>query len=182
MIKAINLTSGEKYTIYSLSGMASTRRVEITVTSILDTPEYRKAFVSDTPSVHGNWRLGAYRPNRKRKQYHLDICAGKDLIIPGWGHLQTDSEAYNSFSMNACMNFAGTPEQVRKLVDKNINQHFSNYDILLAYPMPQDQLPDHDGLMVYPDHPTTHAVVQRTRENLDARSNLSEERGGYVCA
>lgn len=162
--------------------MASTRHVEITATDLLDTPQYRKAFVTDTPSVHGTWRLGAYRPNRKRTQYHLDICAGKDLVIPGWGHLQTDSEAYNSFSMNACINFAGTVDEVKQLVDKNINQNFNHYDILLAYPVPQDQLPDHDGQMVYPDHPTTHAVVQRTRENLAARNNLSEEKGSHVCA
>jgi len=182
MIKPIQIAEGEKYTIYSLSGMASTRHVEVTVTSTLDTPEYRKSFVSDEPSIHGTWRLGAYRPRRKRKQYHLDVCPGKDLIIPGWGHLLTDSEAYNSFSMNACMNFAGSTDEVKELVARNINPYFSHYDIILTYPDPQNELPDHDGQMVYPDHPSTHAVILRTRENLAARNMISEEKASHIGA
>ena len=182
MIKSIKLTAGEKYTIYSLSGMATTSHREIILTSVLDTPEYRKSYVSDTPSVHGNWRLGTYREFRKRKQYHLDVKADQTLILQGWGHMETDAEAYNCYCGNACLNFAGSVDEVKEMVRLNINLHFSNFDIILAYPKPHSELPDHDGQMVYPDHPTTHAVVQRTRENLEVRNSLSEEKGSHVCA
>ena len=168
-IKPIPLSLGDKYTVYSLSGMATTSRREVTLTSVLEVPEYRKSYVSDTPSAYGNWRLGAYREYRKRKQYHLDIKADQALVIPGWNHLETDADAYHCFCGNACINLAGSVEEVREMVQNNINQNFSNFDILLAYPEPHVDMPDHDGLMVYPEHPTTHAVVIRTRENLAAR-------------
>lgn len=169
IIKSIPLEAGEKYTVYSLSGMATTSRREVILTSVLEAPEFRKSYVSDTPSAYGNWRLGTYREFRKRKQYHLDVKADQALIIAGWGHLETDADAYHCFCGNACLNLAGTIQEVRNLVEKNINQNFSNFDIILAYPEPHMDLPDHDGLMVYPDHPTTHAVVLRIRENLANR-------------
>lgn len=169
MIKPIPLTVGAKYTVYSLSGMATTTRREIIITDTLETPEYRPSYASDNPSVYGTWRLGAYREYRKRKAYHLDLQMSKALIIPGWHHLKTDADEYHAFSGNACLNIAGTTQEVRELVDKNINRHFSNHDIILAYPAPHTELPDHDGLLVYPDHPTTHAVILRTRDNLAAR-------------
>lgn len=182
MFKSIPIKTGEKYTIYSLSGMATTSRREIIVTDVLETPEYRKSYASDKPSPYGIWRLGAYREHRKRKQYYLDLKMCQSLIIPGWHHSKTDADEYHCFSGNACLNLAGTVDEIKELVGKNINLHFSNYDIILAYPVPHTELPDHDGLMCYPDHPTTHAVVIRTRGNLAARNQLNEEKGSHVCA
>jgi hypothetical protein len=182
MIKPISIREGEKYTIYGLSGMATTARREVIITDVLDSPEYRKAYVSDQPSVHGTWRIGAYREHRKRKQYHLDFKTDQTLVIPSWDHLLTDADAYHAFCGNACLNLAGSIADVKELVAKNINPHFSNYDILLAYPAPHTELPDHDGLMVYPEYPTTHAVILRTRDNLVARNKLSEQKGSITCA
>jgi hypothetical protein len=182
MIKSIPIKEGEKYTVYSLSGMATTSRREIIVTSTLETPEFRKSYTSEQPSVYGNWRLGAYREQRKRKQYHLDIKADRDLILNGWNHLLTDAEAYNCYCGNACLNLAGTVEDVKGVIYRNINNNFSNHDILLAYPEPHVDMPDHDGIMVYPEHPTSHAVILRTRENLATRNKLIEQKGSITCA
>lgn len=178
----ISIENGEKYTIYSLSGMATTSRKEIIITSILPEPTYQKSFVSDKPNPYGTWRYGSYRGYRKRKQYHLDIELAKTLIIPGWHHMKTDVDAYNCFVGNACINLAGSITEIKELVNLNINPRFGCYDIILSLPVPHTELPDHDGIPVYPDHPTTHAVIQRIRENIVKRSLLDEEKASHVCA
>jgi len=171
MIKSteIPLILGEKYTIYGLSGIATTSCREIIVTNVLENPEYKKSYMSDKPNPYGNWRFGAYRQFRKRKQYHLDIELAKTLIIPGWNLMKTDADAYHCFVGNACINLAGTVDEIKEFVKLNINKRFGCHDIILSVPKPHLELPDEDGIPVYPDHPTTHAVVQRIRENIKNR-------------
>lgn len=171
-IQKIPLIEGARYTIYSLSGIASTSRTEITVTMVLDEPQFAKAYVSQTPSPSGTWRLGIHKAKNKRKTYHTSLKPNQDLIIPGWGHLPTDADAYHCFCANACLNLAGSIEDVKTLVEKNINPNFTAYDTVLALPTPHTQLPDHDGLMVFPEYPTNHAVISRMRENLKNREGV----------
>lgn len=169
IIQEIPLKAGARYTIYSLSGMATTMRREVTVTLVKDEPEFAKAYVSQTPCLSGTWRFGIHKLKSKRKTCYTSIKPTQDLIIPSWGHLQTDAVAYHCFQGNACLNFAGSVDEVKALIELNINPNFSAFDTVLAFPVPHTELPDHDGLMVYPESETTHAVVIRTRENLATR-------------
>jgi len=173
IIKPIPIQAGARYTIYSLSGMASTSRTEITVSMTYKDPIFAKAYVSQPPSPSGTWRLGIHKIKSKRKTYYTSLRPNQDLIIPGWGHLETDADAYHCFCANACFNLAGSLEEVKALVEKNINPNFSAYDTVLAIPVPHTQLPDHDGLLVYPEHPTNHAVIARMRENVKNREEIA---------
>ena len=153
--------------------MATTMRREVTVTLVKDEPEFAKAYVSQTPCLSGSWRFGIHKVKSKRTTCFTSIKPIQDLIIPGWGHLQTDAVAYHCFQGNACLNFAGTVDEVKGLIELNINPNFTAFDTVLALPVPHTQLPDHDGLLVYPEHPTNHAVIERMRENLRNRKRVS---------
>ena len=173
IIKPIPIQAGARYTIYSLSGMATTSRTEITVPMVYEDPVFAKAYVSQRPSASGTWRFGIHKAKNKRKTYHTSLKPTQDLVIPGWGHLQTDADAYNCFVGNACLNLAGGIEEVKALVDLNLNPNFSAYDTVLALPVPHTELTDHDGLMVFPEHSTNHAVIERMRENLKNRAEVA---------
>lgn len=153
--------------------MASTIRAEITVSMVYEDPIFAKAYVRQRPSASGTWRLGIHKLKNKRKTFYTSIKPNQDLIVPGWGHLQTDADAYHCFAGNACLNLAGGIEEVKGLVDLNINPNFTAFDTVLALPVPHTQLPDHDGLLVYPDYPTSHAVIERMRENLRNREEVA---------
>lgn len=153
MIEEIPIEIGRKYTLYKMSGLASTIRREIVVVGVLDSPERRSC---------GDYRIGTYRELRGRKGYYLQLDPSCDLLIPGWGHQPTDAEAYNAFSGNACVNIAGSVDDVRTLVEQNINGNFRSYDVVLAWPHSHMK---GDGVPVFPDTPTDHAVVARIREN-----------------
>lgn len=154
MIEKIPVEIGRKYTLYKMSGLASTVRREIVVVGVLDSPERRSS---------GDYRIGAFREFRSQKGYYLQFDPITDLLIPGWGHLPTDEEAYNAFSGNACVNIAGSVDDVRRLVEQNINSNFRSYDIVLAWPHSHMK---GDGVPVFSEEPTDHAIVARLRENL----------------
>ncbi len=168
MIKTIPIKLGQKYTIYSLSGIASTLRKEVVVKHVNWGPIFRPQYQNQVESLAGTWRLGTYKEYRGRKEYHLSICPERDLIIPGWGHLKTDAEEHHSFTGNACLNIAGTVEQVKEIIDKNINENFTAFDTIIAWPKSHTEMPDGEGLLVYPDTDSNHAVIQKMKEKQNA--------------
>ena len=161
MINQIPFKDGEKYTIYTISEtMATTQRKEIIVTSLHAEPAHKKRTAYESPSPNGTWVFGAYRQYRKNKHLLFTVRPSQDLVIPGWGHLDSDVGAYGSFCGNACLNLAGSTQQVRELVEKNINLNFSKHDIVLAAPVPWT---DGEYLEVYPEAPTQHGVITQKR-------------------
>lgn len=152
MIEKIPIKIGSKYTLYEMSALASTVRREIVVVGVLDNPERRSC---------GDYRIGVYREIRAQKGYYLQIAPKTDLLIPGWGHLPTDNEAYNAFCGNACVNIAGSVEVVRALVELNINPNFRAHDVVLAWPLSHMK---GDGVPVFPESPTDHVIVEQIRE------------------
>ncbi|MFT4176039.1 MAG: hypothetical protein QM627_05230 [Luteolibacter sp.] len=162
-IQPIPLEAGKTYTIYSCSDSAMTTRREIRMRHVLPDPEFLPAYVNATK---GKWRLGTFKTPPKRTLYYLDVNAAGTLVLPGTGHVQADHEAYNSFSMSATINLAATPEQIRELVALNINSNFTHHDTLIAYPEPLNLSTGNNGILVYPDAPTHHAVIIRMRETL----------------
>jgi len=167
-ILPIPLEAGKHYTIYSGSDSAMTVRREIRMIDVLPEPVFCPAYVNST---RGKWRLGTYKEGRKRSIYYLDVSAAATLIIPGILHgVQCDHEKWSAFAMSATLNLAATPERIRELVDLNINPNFTEHDHLVAYPVPLNHSTDDDGILVYPDAPTQHAVIERMREKLKKES------------
>jgi hypothetical protein len=161
MIKPIPLEVGQKYTIYTISeSLAITQRKEVIVDNLYPAPEFHKRTSYDKPSIGGTWKIGGHRERRGRSVYHLTLRPNQDLVIPGWDHLESDIGAYGTFSGNACLNLAGTPEQVRELVELNINPNFIKHDIILAAPVPWTEA---EYLEVYPDTPTNHGIITQKR-------------------
>ena len=164
MIKQIPFQKGEKYTVYTISEMMETTiKREIKVTNLHDDPVFKRRTSYEKPSPVGHWEFGDYHLNGGRKRYSLTVRPTQDIIIPGWGHLASDVGAYGSFTGNACLNFAGSPDEVRELIKKNINPNFHRFDIILAAPVP---LVEADYLEVYPDTPTKHAKILEKRAKL----------------
>jgi hypothetical protein len=164
-IQKIPLTSGQKYTLYHCSESAMSQREEITVASVLEEPVFRPAYVG---ASRGKYRLGTYKRFRKRGEFHLDVKASETLIVPGWGHLMVDHEAYGNFACSATLNIAGTLEEVCRLVEANINPNFAAHDTLLSFTAAWNEMPGQEGVPVYPDTPTSHTVIERLREKLNS--------------
>ncbi len=163
-IQPIPLVGGRHYTLYSCSESAMTTRRELRIIDVLPEPEFRPAYPGATK---GKWRLGSFREGRKRTIFYLDVSAPGTLVIPGTLHgVPADNEKWSSWSMSATINLAATPERIRELVALNINPNFVGHDTLIAYPMPLNPSAGDTGILVYPEAPTSHAVIRRMRESL----------------
>lgn len=166
-IQKIPLMPGKSYTSYSISDSAITSRSEFTVVTVLEEPEFLPDYVN---ALRGKWRLGTIKIGRKRKLFHLDVRAGGSLIVLGTGHLLADHEAYDSWAMSATLNIAGSPEAIRELVNRNINPHFDQHDRIVAYPAALRTDGVENGILVYPETPTQHAVVEKMRESVNGEA------------
>jgi hypothetical protein len=163
-ILPIPLETERHYTIYGVSETAIAIRREIRVIDVLPTPELRSAY---SGSSKGKWRLGTFKEGRRRAAYHFDVNVAGTLIIPGTLHgVPADHEKWSSWSMSATINLAATPERIREIVNPNINPNFVHHDRIVAYPTPLNRGGGETGILVYPDAPTSHAVILRMRETL----------------
>jgi len=162
-IKQLEVQVGDRITIYSVSDMAMTVRTEATVHEVFSEPEFRPSYVNQIPSYCGTWRFGIMKSKGKRKPHYLQFKPEVSLVIPGWGHPERDADAYHSFTMNACINIAASPDEIRGLVERNLNPLFTAHDRLLSAERP---LTEGEYIMVYPDSPTEHAVIQGMRDEL----------------
>ncbi|MFT4177416.1 MAG: hypothetical protein QM627_12275 [Luteolibacter sp.] len=156
------IQSGQKYTLYQCGESAITHRDEIIVASVSSVPIFTPDFQGST---RGKYRFGTFKRFRKRGEFHLDLRLQKTLVIPGWDHLFVDHEAFGNFQCSATINIAADVEKVRKLVEMNINRHFTAHDTIVAFPLPWNEMPDNEGIPVFPDAPTHHAVIERLRNS-----------------
>ena len=147
---------GNKYTVIGVGEMlAMTFKSEITINGV------------DSKTGEPFW---VERGKRKAKIFARPV--GRDMLVfEGWDlPLKTDQEQDKTAGYmmcgNACFNFLGDPNFVRDFIDKNnINEYFARHDTILAH---GDKViatsTNESGIPVYPEAPTTHAVVQRLRE------------------
>lgn len=165
------------FTLVSISQtFANTAVSEIIVTELLPVPERLS-----TASARTVWRYGVYKRKGKRKQFYLDIDADGELVFAGHGVVKGDASlprpqkpgsifAVSGFSGNACFNLGGTVQEIQRLVDElNLNRAFKQHDAVLAIPPNSDGTYGSiggvdDGIPVFPEIPSTHAVVLSIRE------------------
>ena len=158
---------GMLITMFGISDfMANTRKDRLKVKSILPL-EFQPAYV-DAP--RGQYRIGTVVAEGKRKEYYLDVDSST-LIFEGWDcPIKTDAEIMQgSFSGNACLNLGGVPiEELKQWIEtRNLNPLFTSRDaVLFVKPLAgeDDKFRHDEGIPVYPDEPTAHAVVERVRE------------------
>lgn len=160
ILEPIPLQPKQKITIYSISSaMATTTQDELTVTRLME-PEFKSRFASQNPTLDGDWWIGVGRRYRKRDEIYICVNPSKDIIVPGWGNVQTDVEAFGSFIGNACINLSASPDEIKELLAKNLNPHFAAHDLIMSAEKPWTE---GDYIPVYPETPSTHAVVEQLR-------------------
>jgi hypothetical protein len=161
-MQPVPIVLGHRYTIFTVASSALTTRTEIVVMSLIE----KSQFKPDHPgSMRGRYRIGTYKQAGKRKSFYLDLDLSGTLVIPGWNlGIPCDHEKYQSFAMSATMNLAASPEVIREMVSRNINPNFSEHDRIVAYPEAMDMPNPKTGMLVYPDAPTNHAVIQQMKE------------------
>lgn len=147
-----------QYTVVGISSMlAMTNKMEIKVRDI---------------DADGNV-VFVFKGKRKLKTF-MDDTRTKMIVFPGWEiplKIDSDQETPKGEYMggymtcgNACYNFMGTPDEVRHYIDKNnLNEYFNRHDAVLAH---GKKVISGSGVPVYPEVPTTHAVVLKIREKL----------------
>ncbi len=152
---------GEKYTVIAVSdSFAMTNKTEIKVKEVKE---------DGSP-------IFTLAPRGRKLKQLMGNGRTDHLVFHGWDiELKIDSEAKQIevgqgllggviMCGNACYNFLGTPEFVKNYIEKyNLNGYFNRYDSILAH---GERVTDNDESAepVYPETPTTHAVVLRIRE------------------
>lgn len=163
----INLEVGKEYTIFGVGEMmAMTYRREIKIVDKKDDKYIFKQRNSDSK------RLG-------RKMFYLSL-KDDNVVLEGWDlPLKYDYEfkfadGCQRASGNACLNFIGTPESVRKALEKNLNEHLrKGIVVAIDYKENQSSADESNERMVYPEiaEKESHAVVQRILEKQKVREN-----------
>lgn len=121
-----------------------------------------------------------------RKVPCLTIQSGKHLlhyllksttiVLPGYAALQTDVEAsvgrkaapaVYPAAQNGTLNFVGDVQPIRSFLVSNLNRAFKAYDLVIAVRFEDDGaglITSRSDFPVYPEVPTSHAVVLRIRQ------------------
>ena len=152
-----NINKGDVLTIIGISDfMETTTRASVKATGIT-TSDGRQIFTEN--------KKGA------RKKFTLRAFGNEKIVFKGEVPFKIDSEVerpdgkgftVRKFSGNACFNFVGDPNVIKDYVSyRNLNTAFTKYDAVI--------LVDGDKeIPLYPNVETSHAVVQRIRENVTA--------------
>jgi len=139
---------GQRLTIFEISSMmAMTHKREIQICGELnDRVTFR---------IHG-----------QRKMFYLPKFNESALIFDGWdipikydGEITRQGAHFQTSTIrgNACLNLVGDMQLIREWVQsKNLNENFTRFDVVIHI----------DGAKetpVFPEVPTSHAVVERIR-------------------
>lgn len=140
-----------------------------------------------TMSVRGRCVGVTLRADSKgRKLSCLTIQSGKrllhyritptTLVLPGYAALQTDVEAsvgrkaapaVYPAAQNGTLNFIGDVKPIRSFLVSNLNRSFKAFDLVIAVRFEDDGaglITRRSDWPVYPEVPTSHAVVLRIRQ------------------
>lgn len=118
---------------------------------------------------HNGLPVLKFAKNGTRKTFTIPKMFDKGtMIFAGEVPFKIDSEmeVKNGISIirmvrgNACYNFCGNPTVIKEYVrTKNLNENFSNFDAVLW-------IDGEKEFPLFPDVPTSHAVVMRIRDNM----------------
>lgn len=132
---------GNKYKVFSINALAMTSASEL--------------------KIHENSERGViYTEGRKRKKYRLNLDSLTDMaIFEGWDQpVKADSEDGSMIHGNACLNFIGTPEEVRNWInEKQLNPNLNKGKIICR------ETADGTEKQVFPENytPGEHAVIDK---------------------
>ena len=125
-MKAIPITKGQKYTVYTYSNAATHSRTEVIIQSTLDSPELHLCPLGTNTGKH---RIGTYTLTDDDQFHgHLDLDLNSTIILPGW-----DTPA-----LPATTEFPATPEAIHEVLIRNINSHFERFELLATCPESPD--------------------------------------------
>jgi len=138
-----------------------TERKEVIITSVSDNPEFRPRY---NGGQCGKYRIGTYKTEGEREQYHLEIDLFGTLVIPvSEREVICDRENHGSVASSGTTNLFATPEAISDMLRRNVNPHFERYEFIVANPEPPDTHGKESAIIVYPDPPNTHAIIQQLR-------------------
>ena len=156
-----SLNKGDIITIIGISDwMATTTRNEIKACGFLSNG--KEVFTENKKGARKKFTLRESLENYKndtlifRNVYSFKISGEISRNDPNSLFTVT------KMSGNACINIYGTPEDIRFSIEhNNINKAFTKYDAVIALdPETDAETP------VYPEVPTSHAVVERIRKTV----------------
>ncbi len=144
----MNYTQGTKLTLIEISPwMAMTVKREIEITGELG-------------------GRTTYKVRDKRKQFYLSPPTDSTLVFEGWDlPIRTDGEVIKIGAVfssttsrgNACLNLVAPLELIKEYVlIRNRNEKFTRLDTVI-------RIDGEEEIPVFPDVPTSHAVVERIR-------------------
>jgi hypothetical protein len=156
----VNLTKGDIVTIIGISSfMACTARTEMYFTGDYHTIDdvskpifkeskaKRKRFTLRSPlQNHGTDKLVFLNLPRTRLVLDSDVAERQGVMT------------VTSYSGNACFNFMNTPDDIKSILEENLNEDFNEHNSILSLALGKDK-----PVLVYPHKhaPGTHATIDR---------------------
>jgi hypothetical protein len=110
-------------------------------------------------------RVAVVRQRGRRKDIYLDLAAD-DILLDGWGlPFRTDTEGGGIISGNACYNLVGDSAVIRQCVETKAAFPVSDdaKGKIIVAPCERTKCDDDGLILLYPDIPTHHAVVNRLK-------------------
>jgi hypothetical protein len=155
------LSIGQRITLLKIDeALAMSHRYEMEVRQTLDPQpvgyEGRKT------------RVAIIRQRGKRKEHYLDLAAD-DIVLDGWNvPFRTDTECGGIWAGNACYNLVGDPEAIRDCIENRavlpVTEN-AKAKIIVSR-SERTKCDDSEFELLYPDIETTHAVVNRMKEDV----------------
>jgi hypothetical protein len=156
-----HLHVGQKLTLIGIDdALAITHRIEIEIRDV-QPPQ---------PTGHQNQkiRLGIFRQRGKRKEFYLAL-AKDTLVFEGWDiPFTVDTDGGGLFSGNACYNLVGDPAVIREWIEtRQLNPGVGDETRakILVWPEKRENV-NAEGTLLYPEIPTSHAVIKRMKAKL----------------
>jgi hypothetical protein len=164
----MSLSPGQRITLVTIDEMlALSHRHELEVRSIIDPP--------DLVGYHKLPRVATVRQRGKRKEQYLDLRPDV-IVLDGWDlPIRVDTEGGGVFSGNACFNFVGDPDVIRKTLETRAIIPLTDdaKAKVLVWPPNRATCGDDGAVVLFPDIETHHAVVNRLKSNLRAAAALA---------
>lgn len=166
----MNFEINKQYTIIGIGKMlAMTWKDEIKVVALRNDNPIDPIFVQ--------------KGKRKKKVLGSDSWRTETLVFEGWDlalKIDSDQEHIDGCKTmigNACFNFMGKVEFVKEFIEtKNINDYFNEKDHVLAH---GERVTDKSGDIVFPEVPTTHAIILEKRKKQGVLEQAPEVVSSY---
>jgi hypothetical protein len=156
-----NLYVGQRLTIITIDdALGLTHRIEIEIRDV-QPPQ-------PTGYENEKTRLGTCRMRGKRKDFQFAI-ARDTLVFEGWDiPFRADTDGGGMFSGNACYNLVGDPAVIREWIETrqlNPGVGAEARAKILVWPAKRESV-NVEPTMLYPEIGTSHAVINRLKDDL----------------